>query len=128
MSIGERGVYNRAYAPLLFDVGTIPLPSEGREQAALDALAGACSAPEKPAAFIVEPLILGAGGMLIYSADSLRQMREICAAHDVLFVADEVMTGWGRTGTLFACEKEIGRAHVCTPVTNAHLQCRLLLE
>src|SRR3546814_4097910 len=61
--------------------------------------------PEKPAAFIVEPLILGAGGMLIYSADSLRQMREICAAHDVLFIADEVMTGWGRTGTLFACEQ-----------------------
>src|SRR3546814_8611614 len=43
--------------------------------------------------------------MLIYSADSLRQMREICAAHDVLFIADEVMTGWGRTGTLFACEQ-----------------------
>src|SRR3546814_13472835 len=42
MSIGERGVYNRAYAPRLFDVGTIPLPSEGREQAALDALEGAC--------------------------------------------------------------------------------------
>jgi adenosylmethionine-8-amino-7-oxononanoate aminotransferase len=58
-----------------------------------------------PAAFIVEPLILGAGGMLIYGADILRQMREICAAHDVLFIADEVMTGWGRTGTLFACEQ-----------------------
>src|SRR3546814_20709288 len=43
--------------------------------------------------------------MLIYSADSLRQMREICAAHEVLFIADEVMTGWGRTGTLFACEQ-----------------------
>src|SRR3546814_573925 len=46
MSIGERGVYNRAYAPLLFDVGTIPLPSEGREQAALDALEGACRSEE----------------------------------------------------------------------------------
>src|SRR3546814_10692228 len=52
-----------------------------------------------------EPLSLGAGGMLIYSAHSLRQMREICAAHDVLFIADEVMTRWGRTGTLFACEQ-----------------------
>src|SRR3546814_16231591 len=80
---------NRAYAPLLFDVGTIPLPSEGREQAALDALEGACSAPEKPAAFIVEPLILGAGGMLINSAESLRQLREIGAAHAVHFIDDE---------------------------------------
>ncbi|SCW64357.1 adenosylmethionine-8-amino-7-oxononanoate aminotransferase [Sphingobium faniae] len=105
MSVGERGVYNQAWAPLLFDVGTIPFPAPGREQAALDALESACAAPEKPAAFIVEPLILGAGGMLIYPAPVLRGMAAICARHDVLFIADEVMTGWGRTGTLFACEQ-----------------------
>ena len=62
MSVGERGVYNRAWQPLLFDVDTIPFPHEGREQATLDALEAACK--HKPAAFIVEPLILGAGGML----------------------------------------------------------------
>ena len=105
MSVGERGVFNRPYAPLLFDVGTIPFPTEGQEQATLDALESACRSKQKPAAFIVEPLILGAGGMLIYGADILRAMREICASHDVLFIADEVMTGWGRTGTLFACEQ-----------------------
>lgn len=103
MSIGERGVYNAAWQPLLFDVGTIPFPAPGREQACLDALDAACAA--KPAAFIVEPLILGAGGMLIYSADVLRAMAAICRRHGVLFIADEVMTGWGRTGTLFACEQ-----------------------
>jgi adenosylmethionine-8-amino-7-oxononanoate aminotransferase len=103
MSVGERGVYNRAWQPLLFDVGTIPFPHEGMEQAALDALEAACA--EKPAAFIVEPLILGAGGMLIYPAWVLAEMRAICARHGVLFIADEVMTGWGRTGTRFACDQ-----------------------
>ena len=105
MSVGARGVFNQAYAPLLFDVGTIPFPADGEEQAALDALEAACRGPDKPAAFIVEPLILGAGGMLIYAAETLAAMRAICARHDVLFIADEVMTGWGRTGTLLACSQ-----------------------
>ncbi len=101
MSIGARGVYNQAYAPLLFDVDTLPFPAMGREQDCLDACERACKA--KPAALIVEPLLLGAGGMLIYPARVLKSMYEICKAHDVLFIADEVMTGWGRTGTLLAC-------------------------
>ncbi len=105
MSVGARGVYNAAWAPLLFDVGTIPFPQAGGEQATLDALEAACAGPEAPAALLVEPLILGAGGMLVYPPAILRQMAAICAAHDVLFIADEVMTGWGRTGTLFACEQ-----------------------
>ncbi len=104
MSIGARGIFNRAYAPLLFDVESIPFPFAGEEQACLDRLEQLCAAPDKPAAFIVEPLILGAGGMLIYDAAMLRAMRAICAQHDVLFIADEVMTGWGRTGTLLACD------------------------
>jgi len=57
------------------------------------------------AALIVEPLILGAGGMLVYSADVLREMATICRRHGTLFIADEVMTGFGRTGTVFACEQ-----------------------
>ena len=105
MSVGARGVFNRAYAPLLFDVATVPFPAEGAQQLSLDALDALCRAPDKPVAFIVEPLILGAGGMLVYPPELLRQMREICAQQDVLFIADEVMTGWGRTGTLFACEQ-----------------------
>jgi adenosylmethionine-8-amino-7-oxononanoate aminotransferase len=104
MSVGARGVFNRAYAPLLFDVGTIPYPAEGHEQATLDALERACAAGGV-AAFIVEPLVLGAGGMLFYPPQILHQMRAICAHAGVLFIADEVMTGWGRTGTLLACEQ-----------------------
>ncbi|WP_314957375.1 adenosylmethionine--8-amino-7-oxononanoate transaminase [Bradyrhizobium cosmicum] len=104
MSVGARGVFNAPYAPLLFDVTSIPFPVSGREQATLDALESACQ-NDMPAAFIVEPLILGAGGMLMYPAWVLREMKRICEASDVFFIADEVMTGWGRTGSLFACEQ-----------------------
>ena len=103
MSVGARGAFNRAYQPLLFDVATIPFPAAGVEQTTLDALEAACR--EGAAALIVEPLILGAGGMLIYSAWVLSEMARLCAKYDVPFIADEVMTAWGRTGTLLACEQ-----------------------
>jgi adenosylmethionine-8-amino-7-oxononanoate aminotransferase len=102
MSVGERGVFNQAYAPLLFDVGTIPFPGQD-PQASYDALEAECAAGA--AAFILEPLVLGAGGMLMYPPAVLAEFAAICRRHDVLFIADAVMTGWGRTGTLLACEQ-----------------------
>jgi adenosylmethionine-8-amino-7-oxononanoate aminotransferase len=107
MSAGARGVFNAAYEPLLFEVGRIPFPCEGRAQTTLDALEAECKSGTV-AALIVEPLILGAGGMLIYDHVTLQCMRQICTAHGVLLIADEVMTGFGRTGELFAC----GRAGI----------------
>lgn len=104
MSVGERGVFNQPYDPLLFDVGRIPFPEDEAGQNTLDALEAFCRMADT-AALIVEPLILGAGGMLVYSPRVLAEMRAICARHGVLFIADEVMTGWGRTGTLLACEQ-----------------------
>jgi adenosylmethionine---8-amino-7-oxononanoate aminotransferase len=104
MSVGARGVFNAAYEPLLFEVITVPFPASGHEQVTLDALDAVCRS-ESAAAFIIEPLVLGAGGMLMYPAWVLKEMKRICEACDVLFIADEVMTGWGRTGTLFACDQ-----------------------
>ena len=103
MSVGARGVFSAAYEPLLFDVVRIPFPVPGQEQRTIDAFDAACAA-EPVAALIVEPLILGAGGMLIYEADVLRELKRVAEAHGALLIADEVMTGWGRTGQLFACD------------------------
>ena len=57
------------------------------------------------AAIIVEPLVQGAGGMRMHPPEALRLIREACDRHDVLLIADEVFTGFGRTGTMFACEQ-----------------------
>ena len=104
MSVGARGAFTQSYEPLLFEVERIPFPFSGREAATLEALETLCR-QGNAAALLVEPLVLGAGGMLMYSPQVLAEFSRICAKHGVLFIADEVMTGWGRTGTMFACEQ-----------------------
>ncbi|TIL34775.1 MAG: adenosylmethionine--8-amino-7-oxononanoate transaminase [Mesorhizobium sp.] len=104
MSVGARGVFNDAYEPLLFEVDTIPFPAAGREQETLDRFE-VISRDRHAAALIVEPLVLGAGGMLMYPASVLTELKKIAETSGTLLIADEVMTGWGRTGTMFACEQ-----------------------
>ncbi len=104
MSVGARGPFTDPYEPLLFEVARIPFPAAARESATLETFETLCRTIG-PAALIVEPLVLGAGGMLMYSPKVLAELRRICSAHGVLFIADEVMTGWGRTGTLSACDQ-----------------------
>lgn len=104
MSVGARGVFNAAYDPLLFEVDTIPFPAPDSEQETLDRFE-ALTRDGKAAALIVEPLVLGAGGMLMYPARLLAELKRIAEKSGTLLIADEVMTGWGRTGTMFACEQ-----------------------
>jgi len=104
MSAGERGVFNAAYEPLLFAVDKIPFPLPGREQDTLDAFEQVCRKGQV-AALLIEPLVLGAGGMRMYPPHLLTQLKRIAEVYGCLLIADEVMTGWGRTGTLFACEQ-----------------------
>ncbi len=59
---------------------------------------------QKIAAVIVEPMLQGAGGMIVWRAAQLKKVRELCDEHNVLLIADEVLTGFGRTGKTFACE------------------------
>jgi adenosylmethionine-8-amino-7-oxononanoate aminotransferase len=104
MSVGARGPFTDSYEPLLFEVERVPFPSPGQEATTLEAFDALCRRGHV-AALLVEPLVLGAGGMLMYSPRCLAALKQISSAHGVLFIADEVMTGWGRTGTMFACEQ-----------------------
>jgi len=106
MSVSSRSVFTEQFSSMMFDVTHIPFPELGAEQHSLDVLEQHLSAtPNNYAAFIAEPLVLGAGGMKMYPAKVLKQMVELCRKHQTLFIADEVMTGFGRTGTMFACEQ-----------------------
>ena len=100
VSVGGIELFHSLYRPLLFDcLQTRPGDAEQLER--LLAEHG-----ETIAAVIVEPLLQGAAGMLIAPDGYLRRVREACDAHGVLLICDEVATGFGRTGRMFACEHE----------------------
>lgn len=103
MAAGSRSVYSAAYEPYLFDSLHLPFP-EGDGQNTIQAFEKMLSERGSDiAAFICEPLVLGAGGMLMYDEATLKAIYDLCQKHDVFFIADEVMTAWGRTGHKFAC-------------------------
>jgi len=104
MSISGRSIFTDAFADKLFDVGTIPFPEKGAEELSLQALETLLKNNDV-AAFIVEPLVLGASGMLMYDAAVLEQFFVLCKKYDTLIIADEVMVGFGRTDSLFACQQ-----------------------
>ena len=102
MSVSARGVFTASFEPLLFDVVRLGDPQEtdvGAELARVVETGGA-----DVAAVIVEPMLLGAGGMRVWTADALAHIRSVTATEGILLIADEVLTGFGRTGPLFACE------------------------
>jgi adenosylmethionine-8-amino-7-oxononanoate aminotransferase len=101
MSVGGDLSFYNAFQDFLYQVERIPTPIPGQEAACLIALEEYLQKGDV-AAFVFEPLVLGAGGMLMYSPDVLDQLMALCKKYGALCIADEVMTGFGRTGKLFA--------------------------
>jgi adenosylmethionine-8-amino-7-oxononanoate aminotransferase len=100
VSLGGIDLFHSMYRPLLFDSYRVP----AGDVTALDAVLS--KHRDEIAAVVVEPLVQGAAGMLLQPSGYLRAVRGLCDAHDVFLVCDEVATGFGRTGRMFACEHE----------------------
>jgi len=115
MSVSEDSVFTKAFSPLLFSVDRAHAPycyrcpvNLQRETCGINCLddlesrlkAGA----DRIAAVLVEPMLQGAGGMIMWPREFLDGVRQLCYRHGVLVIADEVLTGFGRTGRMFACE------------------------
>ena len=97
----EEGMH-ALFAGLLPEHAIVDLPVNEATTAALDALLAEHA--EHIAGIIVEPLVQGAGGMRFHASDVLKRLRALADKHDVLLIFDEIFTGFGRTGTMFACE------------------------
>jgi adenosylmethionine-8-amino-7-oxononanoate aminotransferase len=104
MSAAGKNEFNHPFWGHLFEVEQIDPPFRGKEEISLNQLRTILQKNEV-ACFIFEPLVMGAGGMLMYPAEGLNALLELCHEFDVLTIADEVMTGFGRTGTYFACDQ-----------------------
>src|SRR5581483_2075260 len=97
----ERNVFNKAFSPFLFDVTLIPVPVKGNEKKSLEALKKALSSNDA-CVFIFESLVQGAGGMVMFEPKALDSLLKECKKHNCITIADEVMTGFYRTGKFFA--------------------------
>ena len=115
MSVSESSVFTQAFTPLLFPVERAHAPYCFRCPLSLDrATCGVACLGDldaklttlggEAAGVIVEPMLQGAGGMIMWPREFLAGVRELCNRHGTLMIADEVLTGFGRTGRLFACE------------------------
>ena len=100
VSVGGIDLFHSLYRPLLFDTLKVTPGDAAQLERLFADHAG------EVAALIMEPLVQGAAGMLVHPEGYLRAVRELCDRHDVLLILDEVATGFGRTGRMFACEHE----------------------
>ncbi len=102
MAVSGRSAFTAPFAPFLFDVDYLPVPVAGQEALALQRAEELFT--DDVAAFIVEPLVQGAGGMVMYEPAVLNELFRLARRKGALIIADEVMTGFGRTGKLFATD------------------------
>jgi adenosylmethionine---8-amino-7-oxononanoate aminotransferase len=100
VSVGGIDLFHSAYGPLLFDAHRAK-PGDAEDMARI-----LRTYEEEVAAVVIEPLVQGAAGILVHPPGYLRAVRELCDRHGILLICDEVATGFGRTGTMFACEQE----------------------
>ncbi len=116
VSLGGIDLFHSIFHPLLFQTLSIPTPfpyrypdlssEECKERSLSNFRALAENRSDEIAALVVEPLVQGAAGMIVHPRGFLKGLSQICRDHDILLVCDEVATGFGRTGKMFACEHE----------------------
>lgn len=106
-ALGGVEVFRRPFAGVLLECVHVPSPGDPASyERAFDALARTIrEGADTIAAVVLEPLVQGAAGMRVYAPEYLRLVRDLCTRHDVFLVADEVFTGYGRTGTMWACDR-----------------------
>jgi len=109
LSVGDVGLYKDTYKEILIKNITIPIPENQSEEEAIRALREAEKIFEKHhkkiSSFIIEPLVQCAGYMKMHSPLFVKGLRELCNKYNILMIADEIAVGFGRTGTMFACEQ-----------------------
>ncbi len=103
MSAAPDSDFTKPFRPMLFDVSQIPIPVAGEEAKSMEELQKQL-VNDDIAAFIFEPLVQGVGGMIMYEPAPLDELIRLCQSHGVFTIADEVMTGFGRTGKLFSSD------------------------
>lgn len=103
MSVGDRSVFSAPFNPFLFDVEFIPFPDDENEEEVFEKFS-AIARTKNVAAFIYEPLVQGAAGMRMYKASFLERLLTVARSNQIIGIADEVMTGFGRTGKFFASD------------------------
>jgi adenosylmethionine-8-amino-7-oxononanoate aminotransferase len=103
MAASGISLFTEAFQGSLLEVVRVPIPTKGNEDKALAVINDFLST-NACAAFIFEPLVLGAAGMVMYSPEVLDKMIALCKVHSVFTIADEVMTGFGKTGRNFATD------------------------
>jgi adenosylmethionine---8-amino-7-oxononanoate aminotransferase len=103
MSVGERGIFTNPFEHYLFETTFIEFPDGHNDEEVFNQFKN-LSEKNDVAVFIYEPLVQGASGMRIYSADVLNKILELAKSKKIICIADEVFTGFGRTGKIFASE------------------------